>query len=103
MDGADRALTRPRVLGDENEHYWLVQRMARATGVDLVEATKAGVLSQEEWAGIVTRCRSCQWSEGCQSWLSEPVDEERPFPETCINRKRLAALKTELETAHSKE
>lgn len=103
MDGADQTPTRPKVLGDETEHYWLVQRMARAAGVDLVAATEAGALSQEDWAGIVTRCRSCQWSEGCQSWLSQPVDEERPFPESCINRKRLAALKFGLETGHRKE
>ncbi len=103
MDGARGAPSRPQVLGDETKHYWLIQRMARATGVDLVEATNAGVLKQEEWAEIVTRCRSCQWSEGCQRWIGAPVDEERPFPEPCINRNRLAALKTELEAAQRED
>ncbi|MGP6089875.1 DUF6455 family protein [Antarctobacter jejuensis] len=103
MDGADRAPTRPQVLGDENEHYWLVQRMARATGVDLVKAAETGELTQEGWAGIVHQCRTCQWGEGCQRWLSEPVDETRPFPDGCINRKRLADLKVTQEAEKRKE
>ena len=37
----------PPVLGDEVEHYWLVQRMAKATGVDLVQAMDAGLSSIE--------------------------------------------------------
>ena len=83
----------PQPLGDENDHYWLVQRMAKATGVDLVRAVQEGHLSQAGWAGIVTRCRGCTWADGCGHWLNAPVDETRPLPDTCINRKRLAELK----------
>ena len=37
--------TRPhQPLGDPQEHYWLVQRMAQANGTDLVLATDAGIL-----------------------------------------------------------
>ena len=82
----------PPVLGDEVEHYWLVQRMAKATGVDLVQALDAGLLTQEDWASIVTRCRGCQWTEGCGDWLDQPIDDTRPFPQPCVNRKRLARI-----------
>ncbi|GGF61861.1 MULTISPECIES: DUF6455 family protein [Mameliella] len=97
MDGTRPAPTRPTVLGDETEHYWLVQRMAKATGVDLVGAMDAGLLTQEDWAGLVTRCRGCTWSEGCGQWLNKPVDDTRSFPGTCLNRKRLAALQDAME------
>lgn len=85
------------VLGEEIEHYWLVQRMAKATGVDLVQAMDAGVLAQDGWAEIVTRCRGCQWAEGCGRWLDQPVDEERGLPTPCRNRRRLAEIKEQLE------
>lgn len=92
MDG-----TRTRPLGDESEHYWLVQRMAKATGVDLVAAAQAGLLTQEDWAGIVTSCRRCQWTEGCGRWLDQPAEEQRALPGPCLNRKRLTEIKTALE------
>ncbi|WP_417205539.1 DUF6455 family protein [Antarctobacter sp.] len=83
----------PQPLGDEVEHYWLVQRMAKATGVDLVRAVEDGLLTQDGWARIVSRCRGCTWADGCGHWLDAPVEGDRPLPDLCINRKRLAALK----------
>ena len=97
MEGSRNAATRPLPLGDETEHYWLVQRMAKATGVDLVRAMEAGLLSQDDWAGIVNRCRGCEWAEGCGQWLGRPVDDTRAFPEPCLNRKRLASLKDKMD------
>ena len=88
---------RPPVLGAENEHYWLVQRMAKATGVNLVQAMDDGVLTQKDWAGIVTRCRTCQWTEGCDRWLNAPTEDTRDLPDTCLNSTRLARIKTKLE------
>ena len=55
----------PRPLGDATEHYWRVQRMARATGLDLVEAQQDGALDPRHWAGMVRRCRGCAWAEAC--------------------------------------
>jgi hypothetical protein len=95
MDGSHAHTPVP--LGEEIDHYWLVQRMAKATGVDLVRATEAGLLEQEEWADIVTRCRGCQWADGCDNWLSKPVDESRALPEPCLNRNHLAALQDALD------
>ncbi len=92
-----------RVLGPQKEHYWLVQRMAKATGVDLVRAMEEGVIDQADWAGIVTHCRGCQWTGGCQEWLNLPVDDERHVPGDCENRERFlrmrAALDQSLENA----
>ena len=68
--------------------------MAKATGVDLVRAFNDGHLTQEDWAGIVTRCRGCQWVGGCNRWLDTLSEEERAFPEPCINHKTLSRLKT---------
>lgn len=104
MDGTRPTAPRPQPLGDETEHYWLVQRMAKAAGVDLVQATEAGLLNQEDWAGIVTRCRTCQWAEGCHRWLDAPIDDQhRPIPEPCVNRRRLDRIKSELEAAALQE
>ena len=79
-------------LGDEKEHYWLVQRMAQANGTDLVAAVDAGLLTQADWAGMVQRCRGCQWAEGCQRWLDRPVDALRETPEACVNHAWFAEL-----------
>lgn len=84
-------------LGDENDHYWLVQRMAQANGTDLVAAADAGHLPQEDWAGMVQRCRGCTWAEGCQRWLDRPVDAMRDTPEDCVNRQHFAALQAKLQ------
>lgn len=97
---------RPFPLGDERAHYWRVQRMARATGLDLAEAQRAGVLPQRDWAGIVSRCRGCLWAEGCDRWLDQraelddgaaDMDAPRACPRDCVNRGRFAELQGELD------
>ena len=90
----DRAFRRPNTpLGPEQKHYWLVMRMADATGVDLVQAMRDGRLTQSDWARMVNRCRSCDRVEGCQRWLGRPDGADaRPVPEGCLNRKRFAEL-----------
>lgn len=94
MDGT--GTTRPRPLGHETDHYWLVKRMAKATGVDLVRAVEEGVLSHADWAGIVTRCRGCTWAGGCGHWLDAPVEDTRAIPGSCLNRNRLADLRDKM-------
>ena len=84
-------MTRP--LGDPAEHLNLVRHMSRATGVDLAAAAADGRLTQEEWAGMVTRCRTCQWVDGCKDWLSllpEPGGAPEHPPVQCVNKGRLA-------------
>lgn len=85
-----------RPLGPETAHYWRVQRMARATGVDLVAAWKAERFDHAAWKRIVTRCRGCAWAEGCQRWLDRPTESVRRLPQTCLNRERLEQLGAEV-------
>jgi len=85
-------------LGDPRRHYWLVQGMARATGVDLVRAFEAGRLDQADWAETVERCRACGWSGGCRAWLAAGRTASVP-PRRCCNRARIAMLRVEEELA----
>ncbi|WP_425101588.1 DUF6455 family protein [Tropicibacter sp. S64] len=91
----DCAESRPfRPLGSERKHYWLVQRMAKATGVDLVEAMAGQSLTSEDWARMVTHCRGCEWVQGCRHWLDAAEDTPRACPDGCANKARFADLKT---------
>lgn len=88
-------------LGDRNDHFWLAQRMAKCTQVDLVAAMQRAALSQEDWAEMVEHCRGCAWGAGCGRWLNRH-DRERPqiteeVPGACVNRERFAKIKAALE------
>ena len=79
------------VLGEIMQHVRLVERMAKATGTDLVGAYEAGELSQEDWAEMVQTCRSCDWAERCGDWLDG--HETAPCaPQTCLNRQKFKEL-----------
>ncbi len=84
---------RPQPLGDTDTHYWLAQRMAKAAGIDLVAATEAGALTQEDWARMVTRCRGCPDPEGCTRWLARGEDTPREVLEICENIDQFQALR----------
>lgn len=84
------------VLGDIMDHVRLVGRMAKATGTDLVGAYEAGVLTQEEWAGIVQTCRGCTWSERCGEWL-DGHEAVQCAPSTCLNRHKFKDLKARID------
>lgn len=56
-------------MGDMRQHFWLTQDMAKALGVDLVAAFRAGRITQAGYAGMVTRCRHCSDPAGCRRWL----------------------------------
>ncbi len=88
-----RSQTRPRKLGARLKHFWLAQRMAKRTGVDLSTAYETGDLTQNEWSKLVTRCRGCDWAEGCQRFLNAGGAELRPIPVTCENSDTLQRLK----------
>jgi len=88
-----------KVLGKLMDHVRLVARMAKATDTDLVGATQAGDLSQEDWARMVQTCRRCNWAGECGGWLDRHEATDCA-PGTCLNRDRFAALK---ERERSKE
>lgn len=82
-----------RPLGNTGVHYWLVQRMAKRCGADMVQAEDAGDLSQEDWVGLVQKCRGCTWTDGCERWLAR-LDEDGSVepPVECLNADLLKAL-----------
>lgn len=89
---------RPRVRGDVNEHYWLAQRMAKATGVDVAGAFSDGALDSEEWADLITRCQTCRWTEGCKRFLDRTSDDTPSIPHTCENHALLERLAARQDT-----
>lgn len=93
-----RSDPKPQPLGDTTAHYWLVQRMAKAVGVDLVRARTLGLLPQDDWAGMVHRCRGCDWADGCPHWMDQACGTA-PAPSRCVNRDRFEDLKTKLQEA----
>jgi len=83
---------RPHKLGDPRRHFWLAQRMAKAVGVDLNTQTQDGHLDQADWASMITRCRGCEWADGCDKWL-EDQGGESDVPSSCVNVETFRALK----------
>lgn len=86
-------------LGDSRRHYWLVKGMARATGVDLVDAFEQGRLDNGDWDGMVRACRRCSWADGCEVWQARGERAVSTAPKPCRNRARLALLRLEEELA----
>ncbi|WP_071672568.1 DUF6455 family protein [Nioella nitratireducens] len=75
-----------RPLGDPVRHFWLAQSMAKTAGVDLADAAHKGLISQQEWAGTVTRCRGCSWVEECERWLQgHDLSGAEAAPADCVN------------------
>lgn len=89
-------------LGDQNTHFWLAQRMAQLTETDLVRAMETAQLTQEDWAAMVEDCRGCDWTDGCQKFLTLRADQKiDSAPDTCRNHERFAALKAAIEEIES--
>ncbi len=93
MDRDEALKRRFQPLGPPGKHFWRVQKMAKATGVDLVAARETDALSQSDWAGMVTRCRSCDCVEGCARFLARAEDGKEAAPDGCMNQKRFNALR----------
>ncbi|MFW2588558.1 DUF6455 family protein [Sagittula sp. SSi028] len=85
-------MNRPHPLGPVRRHFWLIQRMAKACGIDLTDATRSGALSQQTWAGMVTRCRGCRWAAECDTWLAQSNDVQA-VPAPCVNKSALDVLR----------
>lgn len=82
-------------LGPVKRHFWLVQRMARALGVDLGAKVASGRLSAPEHADMVTRCRGCDCADACEARLdrlSRETGLRFSLPEGCENRVLFGAL-----------
>jgi hypothetical protein len=75
-----------RPLGDEKRHYWLALGMAQASGADLQRALEEGRITHGDWANVVTRCRGCGWTEGCDCWMAaQDGASDATVPQACPN------------------
>ena len=92
-----------RPMGDLMRHVRLVLRMGKATDTDLAGAVERGDLSQAQWAGMVQRCRRCDWAESCEDWLEAHADGVDCAPGTCRNRARFAALRALQEAGEERD
>lgn len=80
-------------LGHVEEHFWLVQRMAKVTKTDLAAAMAEGRLTSSGWSEMVTRCRGCTSACACKDWLAAvELSAEGPLapPASCENRAMFA-------------
>jgi hypothetical protein len=75
----------PHPLGSEKRHYWLAVTMARKTGADMQRALEDGVISHDDWATLVQRCRGCGWAEGCNHWMTAQDAGAADVPTACPN------------------
>ena len=73
------------ILGDVEKHFWLNRSVARCMGVSLTEAMAEGMLSESDYAEMVTRCRAADCSERCQIWLATQQTIAASPPEFCAN------------------
>lgn len=69
----------------------LMERMARALGIDLEVAVKEGHIDQVQIQHLKLRCALCDQPDACARLLSaRPVLDAAP--DYCVNRKTLAEL-----------
>lgn len=73
-------------LGDSRTHFWLTTGMARAVGVDMSAAMHEGLVSQSDYADMVTLCRKCNFASDCGAWLDKQWGGPVAAPEQCENR-----------------
>lgn len=79
-------------LGDARRHMLLVRDMARAVGADLEHAQRDGILTEADWAEMVTLCRGCADVETCERWLKQRELGVDAAPPVCGNAELLDDL-----------
>jgi len=78
--------------GDVGTHLWLTRGMAARVGVSLDAVLHEGTLTRGDFAGMVTRCRSCSQPADCLAFQSAGGALCAEAPEYCANRALLAEL-----------
>ena len=71
--------------------WYLTRGMARALGVNLIEAVTEGWYSRAELARLVDRCAACGLAAHCEAWLAV-TPSARALPSYCRNKHDLEAL-----------
>ncbi len=72
----------------------LTRGMARALGVNLVEAVTEGWYSRAELARLVETCARCGRSDHCHAWLAVTA-KATALPAYCRNKHAIEALAPE--------
>ncbi|WP_317057125.1 DUF6455 family protein [Roseovarius rhodophyticola] len=78
-------------LGSVQDHTMLLQNMGKVIEVDFAAVFDSESLEQEDWSGMVTSCRGCEWVGGCRKWLRAAKRGDE-CPMQCRNRAALAGL-----------
>ncbi len=81
-----------QTLGNARDHFWRVIKMAKANRVNLSDALDDGMITVEEYAGMITGCRGCSEVDRCDRLL-EDAPRLGEAPEYCVNRKTFSRLK----------
>jgi len=81
------------VQGNIDLHFWITRGVARRLGVNLSEAMHDGLISQADFAEMITRCRGCDKAEGCLVAISERGGVSGAVPDWCRNAAILSELK----------
>lgn len=72
-------------LGDPARHFWITRSVARALGVSLSDAIADGLMTGDDYARMVTRCRTCQHVSACEQWLGQQAERAGQAPDWCLN------------------
>lgn len=75
-----------------DRHADLVTRMGDAVGVDIVEQVQRGAVSENQLAGMVTRCVGCTEAQSCEQWLQANPRGAETTPGYCRNKDLFAML-----------
>jgi len=75
-------------------HFWLTRGMARRMGVNLTEALQQGLITREDYADIIARCRACSDTEACLEFLAEHRESIQQPPEGCMDAQVLSELRS---------
>lgn len=78
--------------GSPQLHFWLTRSVARVMGIDLSEALACNLLTEQDYATLVTVCRTCTRVEACKRWLAVQADITGHAPHGCAHTKPLQRL-----------
>ncbi len=71
--------------------WGLTRGMARALGVNLIEAVTEGWYSRADLARLVESCATCGMAEHCSSWLAVTPRADS-LPSYCRNKAEIEVL-----------
>lgn len=85
----------PRDDGDLDRAFWQTRSIGRSIGLNFTEAMQEGRLAPEDYAALITTCRTCPHGEACMQWLAEAGGPNRAShaPAFCPNARALQVLK----------